>query len=75
MLLPVAVRLRNRVGVTGVIGVGRQTIAGCCSSSRASGIYFLALKGQFTTTVSIGDSAAAPAGVRMRKRLPSGLGT
>src|ERR1039458_9708839 len=27
---------------------------------------------QFTTTVSTGDSAAAPAGVRMRKRLPSG---
>ena len=37
--------------------------------------YFFAPMGQFTTTVSIGDSSDAAAGVRMRKRLPSGLGT
>ena len=37
--------------------------------------YLFAPTGQFTTTVSIGDSADSAAGVRMRKRLPSGLGT
>ena len=51
----------------------------CLDSIRLAhqGIYFFVpqTKGQFTTTVGIGDSEAAPASLRMGKRLPLGLGT